>query len=102
LLTVFGHKTGTLYSLLVALVEHPDVHRLVSLYGEVTISRGGESETLTLTVARPEQAAPILKESIINEGIVRPYFDVQLEDPLDEFIANTPKHPVFMLGDRCN
>ena len=110
LLTVNGRKTGNPYSMPVALIEHPDARWLVSPYGEVnwvknarangevTISRGGKSETLKITTASPQEAAPILKEYITKEGIVRPYFDVQPDASLDEFIAEAPKHPVFLLG----
>ena len=97
------------YSLPVALIEKPESRWLISPYGEVnwvknaraagevTLSRGGKDETLVIEPALPEEAAPILKEYITKEGIVRPYFDVQPESPLEEFIAEAPQHPVFRL-----
>jgi hypothetical protein len=52
---------------------------------------------MKIALANPEEAAPILKEYITKEGITRPYFDVQPDAPLDEFMAEAPKHPVFRL-----
>ena len=109
LLTVNGRKTGNPYSLPVALIEHPGSRWLISPYGEVnwiknaraagevTLSRGGKDETLKIVPATPEEAAPILKEYIQKEGIVRPYFDVQPDSPIEAFVAEAPQHPVFRL-----
>ena len=109
LLTVRGRKTGRPYSLPVALIEKPDARWLVSPYGEVnwiknaraagevTLNRGGKDETLKIVPATPEEAAPVLKEYINKEGIVRPYFDVQPDSPIDDFVAEAPQHPVFRL-----
>ena len=109
LLTVRGRKTGTPYSMPVALIEKPGARWLISPYGEVnwvknarvagevTLSRGGKEETLKIEPATPEEAAPILKEYISKEGIVRPYFDVQPEAPIEDFVAEAPLHPVFHL-----
>ena len=61
------------------------------------LSRGGKDETLKIVPATPEVAAPILKEYIQKEGIVRPYFDVQPNSPIEDFVAEAPQHPVFHL-----
>lgn len=110
LLTVRGRKSGNPYSLPVALIEHPENRWLVSPYGEVnwvknaritgevTLSRGGKDDALKIIPATPEEAAPILKEYIQKEGIVRPYFDVQPDSPIEDFITEAPQHPVFRLG----
>ncbi len=109
LLTVRGRKTGNPYSLPVAIVEHPDNRWLVSPYGEVNwvknaraagevnLSRSGQNEALKIIPATPEEAAPILKEYIQKEGIVRPYFDVQPDSPIENFVTEAPQHPVFRL-----
>jgi deazaflavin-dependent oxidoreductase (nitroreductase family) len=109
LLTVRGRKTGKEYSAPVLLIEHDGQRWLVSPYGEVnwlknaraagevTITRGKDSETLKIQECSPAESAPILKEYITKEGIVRPYFDVQPDDSIEAFEAEAPRHPVFLL-----
>jgi deazaflavin-dependent oxidoreductase (nitroreductase family) len=109
LLTVQGRKSGKLYSTPVALVEEGNQRRLVSPYGEVawlrnaraagqvTLSRGGKSKTVKIIEQGPEASAPILKKYITLEGIVRPYFDARPDSPLEAFVAEAPRHPVFLL-----
>ena len=108
-LTVRGRKTGKTYSVPVLLVEENGQRWLVSPYGEVswvrnaraagevTLSRKGRSEVLKIHEAPPQESAPILKNYITREGIVRPYFDVQPEAPVEAFAAEAPRHPVFQL-----
>lgn len=109
LLTVQGRKSGKLYSTPVALVQEGNQRWLVSPYGEVawlrnaraagqvTLSRGGQSETVKLIEQGPEASAPILKKYITLESIVRPYFDVRPDSPMEAFVAQAPRHPVFLL-----
>jgi hypothetical protein len=93
----------------VTLVERDNQRWLVSPYGEsnwvknarvageVTLFRGGKTETLKIQELPPEESAPILKEYITSEGIVRPYFDVQPDSSLADFEAEAHRHPVFLL-----
>jgi deazaflavin-dependent oxidoreductase (nitroreductase family) len=109
LLTVQGRKSGKLYSTPVALVEEGDQRWLVSPYGEVawlrntraagqvTLSRGGKSETVKLVEQGSEASAPVLKQYLAREGIVQPYFDVQPDSPIEAFVAEAPRHPVFLI-----
>jgi deazaflavin-dependent oxidoreductase (nitroreductase family) len=109
LLTVRGRKTGKPYSTPVTLVERDGRRWLVSPYGEVNwvknaravgeVSLFGNGETTRYRVREldPPESAPILKEYITMEGIVRPYFDVQPDSPLDDFEAVASEHPVFLL-----
>ncbi len=108
-LTVRGRKSGKLYSTPVALVDEGDQRWLVSPYGEVTwlrnaraagqvtLSRGGKSETVKLVEQGPEASAPVLRKYITLEGIVQPYFDVRPDSPLKAFVAEALRHPVFLL-----
>jgi deazaflavin-dependent oxidoreductase (nitroreductase family) len=108
-LTVHGRKTGKTYTAPVLLVEDNGQRWLVSPYGEVswvrnaraagevTLSRQGRSETLKIRESNPQESAPILKHYITRESIVRPYFDVQPDSPLEAFVAEAPRHPVFQL-----
>ncbi|HTP06867.1 MAG TPA: nitroreductase family deazaflavin-dependent oxidoreductase [Anaerolineae bacterium] len=108
-LTVRGRKTGKTYAVPVLLVENGHQRWLVSPYGEVswvrnaraagevTLSRKGRSETLKIRAATPQESAPILKLYMTREKIVRPYFDVTPDAPLEAFAAEAPRHPVFQL-----
>lgn len=112
LLTVPGRKSGKLYSTPVRLVEDGSNRWLVSPYGEVnwvrnaraagqaTLTRGGRSETVSLIELGPAESAPVLQKYITNEPITRPYFDVQPDSPLEEFVAEAPRHPVFFIQAR--
>jgi len=109
LLTVLGRRSGKPYSLPVRLVERNGKRWLVSPYGEVnwvknaraagevSLTQGKIAETVKIHELGPQESAPILKEYITLEGIVRPYFDVQPDAPLAAFEAEAPKHPVFSI-----
>ena len=109
LMTVRGRKTGKPYTTPVTLVEQDGQRWLISPYGEVnwvknarsagevSLLRGGKEETLKIKELTPAESAPILKEYITLEGIVRPYFDVQPDSPIEAFEAEGAKHPVFLL-----
>ena len=110
LLTVKGRKTGKLYSTPVLLVEEGPERWLVSPYGEVnwvrnaraagqvTLSTRGGSETVPIVELEPEESAPILKTYITQEAIVRPYFDVASNAPVEAFEGEAPRHPVFRVS----
>ena len=111
LLTVQGRKSGKLYATPVSLVIDDDERWLVSPYGEVswvknaraagqvTLRRGGKSETVAITQVGPVESAPILKKYINVEAITRPYFDLEPDAPIEIFIAEAWKHPVFKIGN---
>ena len=42
-------------------------------------------------------AAPILQTYVRKVRIVRPYFDAAPDDPLEAFVAEASRHPVFRL-----
>ncbi len=109
LLTVRGRKTGKEYSAPVTLIERSGKRYLVAPYGEmnwvrnaraagrVTLARGKRSETLSIAQVSPEESAPVLKEYLAVEPITGPYFDARLDSPLEAFVAEAPRHPVFLL-----
>ena len=112
LMTVLGRKTGKPYSTPVTLVEKDGNRWLVSPYGEVnwvknaraagevSLLRNGKTETLKIKELSPVESAPILKEYITAQGIVRPYFEAQPDSPLKDFEAEAPFHPVFLLEEK--
>jgi methylthioribose-1-phosphate isomerase len=40
-------------------------------------------------------AAPVLKQYVTDVPITRPFFDVTPEAPVEAFIAEAHRHPVF-------
>ena len=108
ILMVKGRKTGRVYSTPVTLIEDGE-RWLVAPYGEVgwvrnaraagevEITRSRRSETMNIEEVAPEQAAPVLKQYLNSVSVVRPFFDVTPESPLDEFVTEAPRHPVFRL-----
>jgi deazaflavin-dependent oxidoreductase (nitroreductase family) len=113
-LTVHGRKTGRAYSAPVSLVEENGQRWLVAPYGEmswvrnaraageVTLSRGSNTETLRIRELAPQESAPILKKYLKQVGLVRPYFDAQPDSPLEAFVVEAPRHPVFQLMDMAD
>ncbi len=109
LLTVRGRKTGRPYSTPVYLIEHGDDRWLVAPYGtvgwvknaraagEVTLSRRGRRETLSLEEVGAEDSAPLLREYVRQVPVVRPFFAAKKNAPLEQFAAEAADHPVFRL-----
>lgn len=110
LLTVPGRKTGRLLTTPVTLVETSGRRWLVAPYGEVawvrntraagriTLTRGRRTETLTASALGPADSAPVLRQYVREVPITRPYFDVRPDSPLEAFVAEAPRHPVFLLA----
>lgn len=111
-LTVRGRKSGKPYSMPVRLIIKDGKRWLVSPYGEVnwvknaraagevSLSQAGKTEIFKIHELGPQESAPILKEYVTRESLVRPYFDAQPESALDAFAAEAPRHPVFLLEEK--
>jgi len=109
LMTVRGRKTGKLYSTPVTLIERDEQRWLVSPYGEVnwvknaraagevSLSRGGKTETCSLHELDLKESAVVVKEYLTIEGFVRPYFDGGPDSPIEAFEAEEAQRPVFRL-----
>ncbi len=46
---------------------------------------------------RCQEAAPILKQYLLNVAVVQPYFDATRDSPLEAFEREVPRHPVFRI-----
>ncbi len=68
--------------------------------GEVEISRSGRSQVMQIVEVEPEQAALVLKQYLKSVPVVRPFFDVKPGSPIEEFVSEAPRHPVFHLAER--
>ena len=109
LLTVEGRTTGRLYSTPVTLVEDGDNRWLVAPYGErnwvknaraagwVELSRAGKHERLGATEVDDAEAGPVLRSYLRKSPVTRPFFDVKASDPVEAFVAEASRHPVFRL-----
>jgi deazaflavin-dependent oxidoreductase (nitroreductase family) len=109
LLSVVGRRTRQLRTTPVTLVETDEGRWLVAPYGAVgwvhnvraagraTLRRGRRIEEVTVVELGPQQAAPVLRAYMTKARIVRPYFDVTPESPIEAFVAEAPRHPVFAL-----
>lgn len=109
LLTVRGRTTGRCYTLPVMLVERGARRWLVAPYGDVnwvrnaraagqvTLRRGRHRETVRVQEVLPEEAGAILREYLHQAPVVRPYFDASPNDPVDAFVAEASRHPVFRI-----
>jgi deazaflavin-dependent oxidoreductase (nitroreductase family) len=110
LLTVRGRKSGLPHTVLVTLVEQ-DGHRwLVAPYGVVQwvrnirvagmakLTRGRRSEAISVTELEAKEAAPVLKQYLLQVSAgVRSYFVATKDSPLEDFEREAPRHPVFQI-----
>jgi len=112
LLTVPGRRTGKPYTTPVTLVQTGEGRWLVAPYGavswvrnaraagRVTLRRGNRTEEAAVTEVDARAAAPVLQRYLAAIRIVRPYFDVTPDSPVEDFVAEAPRHPVFSLAVR--
>jgi len=110
LLTVEGRKTGQHYSTPVTLVEDGDERWLVAPYGErnwvknaraagwVELSRAGKNERLRVTEVDDAEAGPVLRSYLRKAPVTSPFFDAKASDPVEAFVAEASRHPVFRLA----
>jgi deazaflavin-dependent oxidoreductase (nitroreductase family) len=109
LLTVPGRTTGRLWSTPVSIVEEGGERWLVAPYGDrnwvknaraagfVELRRGRRRERLAVGELSPEEAVPVLRRYYELGWVTRPFFDVKLGSPEEEWLAEAPRHPVFRL-----
>jgi deazaflavin-dependent oxidoreductase (nitroreductase family) len=109
LLTTTGRRTGQQRTTPVILVENDGERWLVSPYGmvawvynvraqpQIALRRGGRSETLHAVEVDPATAGPVLQRYLRNARVTGPFFDAKGDDPVEKFIEEAPRHPVFKL-----
>jgi len=64
--------------------------------GEVELTRRG-TERFTTRELDPQEAAPILKAYAKKIAVTRPFFDAKPGEPVDAFVPEALKKPVFEL-----
>ena len=110
LLTVKGRKSGVMRTIPVAIGEHDGQRWLISPFGEVswvhnlrasgraTLTRGRRSQQVIAVELAPNDAAPLLKQSLASApSFVRSYFDATPDSSVDDFRKEAERHPVFRL-----
>ena len=109
LLTVPGRRTGRPWSTPVSIVQEGGERWLVAPYGSrnwvlnaraagwVELRRGRRRERLAVDELRPEDAVFVLRRYYELARVTRPFFDVSLDSPDAEWVAEAPRHPVFRL-----
>ncbi|MCX7617038.1 nitroreductase family deazaflavin-dependent oxidoreductase [Tepidiforma sp.] len=109
LLVVAGRKSGTPMSTPVTLIIEGEQRWLVSPYGErawvknlraagvCELRRGRRSERVRAREVSAAEAGPVLKRYAERVAITRPYFDAKHTDPVERFIEEAERHPVFAL-----
>lgn len=109
LLTTTGRRTGQQRTTPVILVENDGQRWLVSPYGtvawvhnvraqpQIALRRGGRSETLHAEEVDSATAGPVLQRYLRNARVTAPFFDAKGDDPVEKFIEEAPRHPVFKL-----
>lgn len=109
LLTTTGRKSGEKRTTPVVLVETDGQRWLVSPYGtvgwvynvraepRVSLRRGRKTEVLQAEEVGPEVAGPILRRYIRKARVTAPFFDARAGDPVERFVREAHRHPVFKL-----
>lgn len=102
-----GRKSGRRYSTPVQLVIDDGARWLVAPYGErewvknaraageVELWRAGKTRRHRIEEVRGEEAAPVLREYLRMTPVVKSFFDAEADAPLDAFVAEADRHPVF-------
>jgi deazaflavin-dependent oxidoreductase (nitroreductase family) len=109
LLTTRGRKTGQPRTNPVILVQQDGQRWLVAPYGtvswvlnaraagRVTLRRGRASRDYTIRELAPAQSGHVLHRYIRIAPAARPYFQAGKNSPIEDFIAEADRHPVFEL-----
>ena len=65
--------------------------------GRVELRRGRRREQLAAEELTPADAVPVLRRYYELGRVTRPFFDVSLASPPEDWVAEAPRHPVFRL-----
>ena len=115
LLTVRGRKSGEPRTTPVAMVESDGQRWVVGTFGnvnwvrnlraagEATLTRSRRSEAIIVHELPLEEAAVFLKQILPTApNFVKSYFDVKPDSPLEDFLREAPRHPVFQVHARVS
>jgi deazaflavin-dependent oxidoreductase (nitroreductase family) len=109
LLTTRGHKTGRPLTHPATVVDQDGRRWLVAPYGQVswvrnaraagrvTLGRRGDRRDYAVREVPAEEAGPVLKRYVGVATATRPYFGADKDAPVEAFVAEADRHPVFEL-----
>jgi deazaflavin-dependent oxidoreductase (nitroreductase family) len=109
LLTTRGRKTGRPRTNPVVPVEHDGRRWLVAPYGpvswvqnaratgRVSLTRRRDTHHYVIREVPPDEAGPVLKRYVRLAWSTRPYFQATKDSPVEDFLAEAGRHPVFEL-----
>jgi deazaflavin-dependent oxidoreductase (nitroreductase family) len=109
LLTTRGRKTGRTRKNPVVVVDYDGRRWLVAPYGpvpwvlnaraagQVELTRRGKTQRYTIREVSDQEAGPILQRYVRVASATRPYFQADLNAPVEDFVAEAAHHPVFEL-----
>jgi deazaflavin-dependent oxidoreductase (nitroreductase family) len=109
LLTTRGRKTGRPRSNPVTLVDHDGKRWLVAPYGpvswvhnaraagRVSLRRRLDARGYAVREVSAREAGPVLKRYVRIATATRPYFQATVDAPVEAFVAEADRHPVFEL-----
>jgi deazaflavin-dependent oxidoreductase (nitroreductase family) len=109
LLTVPGRRTGRMWSTPISLIDWQGNRYAVAPYGErnwvknaraagwVDLRRGRRRERLEVEELSPSEAVPVLQEYYRRSLVTHSFFEVTLASPHEEWLADAPMHPVFLM-----
>ena len=109
LLTTRGRRTGLPRTTPVSLIEQDGRRWLVAPYGpvswvhnaraagRVTLERAGRRTEYEIREVPPAEAGPVLQRYFARYRVTRPYFRAAPHAPVEDFVAEADRHPVFEL-----
>jgi deazaflavin-dependent oxidoreductase (nitroreductase family) len=109
LLTTKGRKTGRMRSNPVTIVEHAGRRWLVAPYGpvswvhnaraagRVSLSRRLRTRHYGIREVSAIEAGPVLQRYVAVATATRKYFQADKDAPVEQFVAEAHRHPVFEL-----
>jgi deazaflavin-dependent oxidoreductase (nitroreductase family) len=109
LLTTRGRKTGRPRTNPVTVVEHDGKRWLVAPYGpvswvhnaraagRVTLRRRRDTREYAVREVAAQEAGPVLKRYVGIATATRAYFQAAKDSPVEDFVAEADRHPVFEL-----
>jgi hypothetical protein len=65
--------------------------------GRVRLGRRGDRRDYAVREVPPEEAGPVLKRYVGIATATRPYFQATKDSPVEDFVAEADRHPVFEL-----
>jgi deazaflavin-dependent oxidoreductase (nitroreductase family) len=109
LLTTRGRRTGRPRTNPVTVVEHDGKRWLVAPYGpvswvynaraarRVTLHRRLDRREYAVRELAAQEAGPVLKRYVRVATATRAYFQATKDSPVEDFVAEADRHPVFEL-----